>query len=49
MKNNKSLIGAAAIGIAAIMWGFDGVVLTPRLFNLNVSFGRNIILRCYEK
>ncbi len=38
MKNNKSLIGAVAISIAAIMWGFDGVVLTPRLFNLNVSF-----------
>ena len=24
--------------IAAAMWGFDGVVLTPRLYNLNVGF-----------
>lgn len=24
--------------LAAAMWGFDGVVLTPRLYNLNVGF-----------
>ena len=30
--------GSIAIGLAAIMWGFDGVVLTPRLFNLDVLF-----------
>ena len=35
---NKVLIGTIAIGISAIMWGFDGVVLTPRLYNLNVGF-----------
>jgi len=32
------IIGATAISIAAAMWGFDGVVLTPRLYNLDVSF-----------
>ncbi len=38
MEKNKTLIGAAAISLAAILWGFDGVVLTPRLFNLDVAF-----------
>jgi len=36
--NNKVLKGTVAIGIAAVMWGFDGVVLTPRLYNLDVGF-----------
>jgi drug/metabolite transporter (DMT)-like permease len=36
--NNKVLKGTVAIGIAAIMWGFDGVVLTPRLYNLDAGF-----------
>ncbi len=30
--------GTAAIGAAAILWGFDGVVLTPRLYGLNVAY-----------
>ncbi len=30
--------GALAICVAAILWGLDGVVLTPRLFNLSVPF-----------
>ena len=38
-SNKKNIIlGAAIIGISAIMWGFDGIVLTPRLFNLKVPF-----------
>jgi len=37
MKREK-LIGAFAISLAAAFWGFDGVVLTPRLYNLNVAF-----------
>jgi drug/metabolite transporter (DMT)-like permease len=32
------IIGAAAVCLAATMWGLDGVVLTPRLYNLDVSF-----------
>ncbi|MDX9907265.1 MAG: DMT family transporter [Bacteroidales bacterium] len=31
------IIGAIAISFAAIMWGLDGVVLTPRLYNLDVG------------
>jgi drug/metabolite transporter (DMT)-like permease len=39
MNNRKSIIiGAFAISFAAIMWGLDGVVLTPRLYNLDVGF-----------
>jgi len=36
--NKKIMIGAGAVIIAAILWGLDGVVLTPRLFNLDVAF-----------
>ena len=32
------IISAVMISIAAVLWGFDGVVLTPRLSNLNVVF-----------
>ncbi len=34
----KTTLGALFVSIAAAMWGFDGVVLTPRLFNLDVSY-----------
>ena len=37
-ESKKRYIGATAIILAATMWGFDGVVLTPRLYNLNVGF-----------
>jgi len=36
MLNKK--LAALFICISATMWGFDGVVLTPRLFNLDVGF-----------
>lgn len=39
MENKRNVIlGAVLISISAILWGFDGVVLTPRLSNLNISF-----------
>lgn len=38
VRNNQILIGTIAISISAIMWGFDGVVLTPRLNNLDVTW-----------
>lgn len=38
MNRNQKIIGAVLISIAAILWGLDGVVLTPRLYNLNVTF-----------
>jgi len=37
VKKDK-LIGALAISLAASFWGIDGVILTPRLHNLNVVF-----------
>lgn len=36
--NSQIIRGTIAISIAAIMWGFDGVVLTPRLSNLDVIY-----------
>lgn len=38
VRNSRIITGTIAISIAAIMWGFDGVVLTPRLGNLSVSW-----------
>lgn len=35
---NQVVRGTIAISISAILWGFDGVVLTPRLYNLNVIY-----------
>lgn len=38
-KTNKSLLtGAVAISISAMLWGLDGVILTPQLYNLEVSY-----------
>lgn len=34
----KEHMGAGLICLAATMWGFDGIVLTPRLFKLNVAY-----------
>ena len=38
MIKNNVIKGSLAIGLAAIMWGLDGVVLTPSLYNLKVEF-----------
>ena len=38
MNRKSKIIGAITVSIASIMWGFDGVVLTPRLYNLEVSY-----------
>ncbi len=38
MKFNKSVFtGAMAICVAATLWGLDGVVLTPRLYSLDIG------------
>jgi len=37
-ENKTILKGTIAISISAILWGFDGVVLTPRLYNLDVVY-----------
>ncbi|MGL5355523.1 MAG: DMT family transporter [Cetobacterium sp.] len=34
----KQHLGAGLICLAATMWGFDGIVLTPRLFKLDVAY-----------
>ena len=34
----RGILGASAICVAAALWGFDGVVLTPRLHQLDVLF-----------
>jgi drug/metabolite transporter (DMT)-like permease len=33
-----TILGALAICLSAALWGLDGVVLTPRLYNLSVPF-----------
>jgi drug/metabolite transporter (DMT)-like permease len=40
MKPEKRniILGALAVSFSAILWGFDGVVLTPRLYNLDVGY-----------
>ena len=35
---DKHIKGALLVCLAATMWGFDGIALTPRLFNLHVPF-----------
>ncbi len=37
-KFGEAAKGSMAIGFAAILWGFDGVVLTPRLQGLDVGY-----------
>jgi len=32
------IIGGVAVSFAAVLWGLDGIVLTPRLHNLDVGF-----------
>jgi len=38
LRNREIFRGTAAIGFSAILWGFDGVVLTPRLHGLDVGY-----------
>jgi len=35
--NKKVFIGAMAICVAATLWGLDGVVLTPRLYSIDIG------------
>lgn len=37
-SRQKTIIGASAISSAAILWGLDGVVLTPRLYELKIGY-----------
>ncbi|MFA8299104.1 MAG: DMT family transporter [Hyphomicrobiales bacterium] len=37
-KKKNVIIGVIAVSTSAILWGLDGVVLTPKLFSLNVGY-----------
>ena len=37
-KSKSTIFGASIIGISAILWGFDGIALTPQLYNLDITF-----------
>lgn len=38
IERSTLIKGSAAIAISAVLWGVDGVVLTPSLFNLDVGY-----------
>jgi len=35
---NPRITGALAVAISAALWGVDGILLTPQLYNLNTAF-----------
>lgn len=37
-EKKNYLIGSLAVSLSAVLWGFDGIVFTPRLYNLDVSY-----------
>ena len=37
-QNNTKIIGAIAVALSAMLWGVDGILLTPQLYNLNTTF-----------
>jgi drug/metabolite transporter (DMT)-like permease len=37
-EKKSYFLGAFAVSFSAVLWGFDGIVLTPRLYNLEVSY-----------
>ncbi len=37
-EKRNIVLGALAVSVSAILWGFDGIVLTPRLYNLDVGY-----------
>jgi len=37
-KVQNAVIGGVAVSIAAVLWGLDGIVLTPRLYNLDIAY-----------
>ena len=45
-QQNTKLIGALAVALSAVLWGVDGILLTPQLYNLNTAFVVFIIHLC---
>ena len=37
-RQDTKVIGALAVALSAMLWGVDGVLLTPQLYNLNTAF-----------
>ncbi len=37
-ERNIRIKGALAVAFSAMLWGIDGILLTPQLYNLNTSF-----------
>ena len=37
-SKKETIIGALLVAFAASLWGMDGIVLTPKLYNLNIWF-----------
>lgn len=37
-QQRQYVLGASAVSLAAMLWGFDGIVFTPRLYNLQVTY-----------
>jgi drug/metabolite transporter (DMT)-like permease len=37
-QQNTKLTGAIAVALSAMLWGVDGILLTPQLYNLNTAF-----------
>ena len=45
-QQNAKAIGALAVAFSAMLWGVDGILLTPQLYNLNTVFVVFIIHLC---
>ena len=45
-QRNTKLVGALAVALSAILWGVDGILLTPQLYNLNTAFVVFVIHLC---
>ena len=45
-QNNTKTIGALAVALSAMLWGVDGILLTPQLYNLNTAFVVFVIHLC---
>jgi len=37
-SHNAKIGGAVAVALSAMLWGIDGILLTPQLYNLNTAF-----------
>ena len=37
-QRNTKLTGALAVALSAMLWGVDGILRTPQLYNLNTAF-----------